>query len=79
MEGIVRVYVRRGARGFGAHRTNQGCGGGVGNGEEYAKYYTGKTTHGAEDGVKGAALGPRVHPEAIFLVLPGDGDKSGVK
>ena len=37
----------------------------------------GKGSDGAQDWVAGAALGPGVHMNAIFLVLPGNGDVLG--
>jgi hypothetical protein len=79
VEGIVGIYVRRGARGSGADGANQGGGGKVGNREENALNHAAETTYWAEDGVQGSALGPGVHAEAVLLVSPGDGHKSSVK
>ena len=41
--------------------------------------YTAETTDGAEDGVKGSALRPRVHPESVLLVAPSDCDEGCIK
>jgi hypothetical protein len=79
VESIIGVDVRWGARGSLTDCANQGCGRGVGDGEEDTLYHTAETAHGAEDGVEGATLGPGIHSEAILLVSPGDGDEGGVE